>query len=60
MVIRFEETILSAGIRFNFGGSTPRARQRRPVYVPPPLAAARRAAAGRATRTSAAASRGRA
>jgi TonB-dependent receptor len=35
MVTRFEETILSAGVRFNFGGSAP-APAAAPVYVPPP------------------------
>ena len=35
MVTRFEETILSGGIRFNFGGPKP-APAAAPVYVPPP------------------------
>jgi len=35
MVTRFEETILSGGIRFNFGGHKP-APAVAPVYVPPP------------------------
>jgi len=35
MVTRFEETILSGGIRFNFGGHKP-APAAAPVYVPPP------------------------
>jgi TonB-dependent receptor len=35
MVTRFEETILSAGVRFNFGGSRPPAPAA-PVFVPPP------------------------
>ena len=34
MITRFEETILSGGIRFNFGGR--KAAPSAPVYVPPP------------------------
>jgi iron complex outermembrane receptor protein len=34
--VRYEETILSGGIRFRFGGSGPAAAPPPPVYVPPP------------------------
>jgi hypothetical protein len=34
MVVRFEETVLSAGIRFNFAGR--KAEAPAPAYVPPP------------------------
>jgi hypothetical protein len=33
LVVRFEETILSGGIRFNFAGQK---REAPPAYVPPP------------------------
>ena len=36
MVARFEETILSGGVRFSFGGSEASRRAVAPVYVPPP------------------------
>jgi iron complex outermembrane recepter protein len=35
MVVRYEESVLSGGIRFRFGGSKPAAAAA-PVYVPPP------------------------
>jgi TonB-dependent receptor len=34
MVVRFEETVLSGGIRFNFAGHR---REAAPAYVPPPV-----------------------
>jgi iron complex outermembrane receptor protein len=36
MVIRYEERILSGGIRFNFGGPKHEAAAPAPAYVPPP------------------------
>jgi iron complex outermembrane recepter protein len=34
--VRYEETTLSAGVRFTFGGAGPRPAAPPPVYVPPP------------------------
>jgi hypothetical protein len=36
MVVRFEETVLSGGVRFNFAGSERRAAPPAPVVLPPP------------------------
>jgi iron complex outermembrane recepter protein len=36
MVVRFEESVLSGGIRFRFGGGGPRAAAAAPAYAPPP------------------------
>jgi hypothetical protein len=36
MVIRYEERVLSGGVRFNFGGHKHAAAVPAPAYVPPP------------------------
>jgi hypothetical protein len=36
MVVRFDESVMSAGIRFRFGGGGPRAAAPAPEYVAPP------------------------
>jgi TonB-dependent receptor len=37
MVVRFEEAVISGGIRFRFGGGGPRVAAPPPVALPPPL-----------------------
>jgi hypothetical protein len=36
MVVRYEESVLSGGIRFRFGGSGPRVAPAPPPVLPPP------------------------
>lgn len=36
MIVRFEESVLSGGVRFRFGGGGPRAAAPAPVMLPPP------------------------
>ena len=36
MVVRFEESVISGGIRFRFGGGAPRVAEPAPVVLPPP------------------------